>query len=247
MKRLLLSLVLTVSTMFSTVWAFNFSAVVPSGQTLYFNINSDTASVSVTYPGSYFYSPYDGYTRPTGDLVIPSSVTYNGTTYQITIIDRYAFYYCHLLTSVTIPNSITSIGSYAFSECDNLATLNFNAINCSDFNNCSNLVSCNPFGQCPISTINIGDSVKRIPAYFAYQLSSLSSITIPNSVTYIGESAFYNCHNLTTLNFNAINCGNFSRYHSFYYPFYNCNLSTINIGDSVQRIPAYFAYNNYTY
>ena len=244
MKRLLLSLVLTISTMLSTVWAYDFSAVVSSGQRLYFNINSDTVSVSVTYPASYFYSPYNGYTRPTGDLVIPSSVTYNGTTYQITIIDCYAFYYCGSLTSVTIPNSITSIGAYAFSRCDNLATLNFNAINCSNFEINSSPVSSNPFGQCPISTINIGDSVQRIPAYFAYQLTSLSSITIPNSVTYIGESAFYNCHNLTTLNFNAINCGNFSRLHSFYYPFYNCNFSTINIGDSVQRIPAYFAYNN---
>ena len=52
-----------------------------------------------------------------GVVVIPESVTYNGKTYSVTSIDRFAFFNCSGLTSVTIPNSVTSIDSYAFEYC----------------------------------------------------------------------------------------------------------------------------------
>ena len=152
-------------------------------------------------------------------------------------IPAYFAYNKSSLTSLTIPNSVTTIGTKAFYNCSDLTTLNFNAINCNDFD-----YNNHPFTSCPISTINIGDSVQRIPGYFADDRTSLTSITIPNSVTSVGESAFNNCTSLTTLNFNAINCSDFSSTSS-YHPFSGCPISTINIGDSVQRIPGYFAYN----
>ena len=99
---------------------------------------------------------------------------------------------CSSLTSVTIPNSVTSIGEQAFYNCSGLTTLNFNAINCQDFNDC-------PFSGTSLTTVNIGDSVQRIPAYFVRGCSGLTSVTIPNSVTSIGDTAFRGCSGLVSV------------------------------------------------
>ena len=78
---------------------------------IYYNINSDGTSVSVTCKGS---SPYDYSNEYSGAVTIPSEVTYEGTTYSVTAIGSWAFSFCSGLTSVEIPNSVTSIGGYAF-------------------------------------------------------------------------------------------------------------------------------------
>ena len=64
-----------------------------------------------------------------GDVFIPESVTYNGKTYPVTNIDAYAFPYCEALISVTIPKSVTSIGSRAFHHCPNLTDVYYYAEN----------------------------------------------------------------------------------------------------------------------
>ena len=58
-----------------------------------------------------------------GEVTIPSIVTYNGMTYSVTSIGDFAFDYCSSLTSVTIPNSVTSIGNYAFYGCSSLTSV----------------------------------------------------------------------------------------------------------------------------
>lgn len=242
MKKVLLSLALTFSTMLSTVWAYDFSVVVSSGHTLYFNITSNSGSYTaeVTYPGSETYGNYySGYTKPIGNLIIPSSVTYNGNTYSVTNIGDYAFYDCSSLSSVNIPNLITSIGYSAFDGCADLTSViipnSVTSIDDSAFSHCSNL-----------SSITIPNSVTYIGRKAFKNCRSLTSLTIPNNVTYIGEEAFSECRNLTTLNFNAIDCEyNFlvSEYDtSRRHPFYNCSISTINIGNSVQNMPSGFAH-----
>ena len=59
----------------------------------------------------------------TGEVTIPESITYNGTTYSVTTIGYAAFQDCRGLTSVTIPNSVTSIGDYAFYRCRGLTSV----------------------------------------------------------------------------------------------------------------------------
>ena len=85
------------------------------GKTLYYNITSDN-TIEVTY----YSSTTTDNNYVSGDVVIPSSVTNNGTTYSVTSIGDAAFSDCSSLTSVTIPNSVTSIGDYAFYLCSGL-------------------------------------------------------------------------------------------------------------------------------
>lgn len=95
------------------------------------------------------------------DIIIPASVTCDGTTYTVTGVGESAFWgYSDQLVSVTLPNTITTIGGSAFALCSNLTSINI-----------------------PSSVTTIGESA------FA-GCSSLISIAIPNSVTTIGEQAF---------------------------------------------------------
>ena len=163
-------------------------------------------------------------------VTIPNSVTSIGDS---------AFENCSGLTSVTIGNRVTSIGNSAFKYCSGLTTLNFNAIDCQDFEAYYYTFDTS------LTTVNIGDSVQRIPNNFVSGCSGLTEITIPENVTSIGDNVFAGCSNLTTLNFNAINCRDFGyRYNSSSVSPFGDHLTTVNIGDSVQRIPSYFVYGN---
>ena len=144
-------------------------------------LTSVTIPNSVTSIENYAFSGCSGLTS----VSIPNSVTSIGGR---------AFEDCSGLTSVSIGNSVTSIGSYAFRGCSNLTTLNFNAINCQDFD-----YAYAPFGGTSLTTVNIGDSVQRIPANFVRGCSGLTSVTIGNSLTSIGDRAFYECLNLSSL------------------------------------------------
>jgi hypothetical protein len=74
-------------------------------------------------PNSVLLVQHDSLRSINGDLVIPSTVTYNEEKYYVVCIDDAAFRGCEGLTSITIPNSVTSIGSYAFWDCDGLTSV----------------------------------------------------------------------------------------------------------------------------
>ena len=107
---------------------------------------------------------------------------------SVNSIGRYAFSDCGI-TSIRIPNSVISISNCAFSGCSNLISVNLpNSITTiSDyvFSHCSNLTS-----------INIPDSVSSIGNYAFYCCSSLISISISDSITEIGDGAFSGCNSL---------------------------------------------------
>ena len=86
---------------------------------VYYNITCDQ-EVEVTYFGDSYDSFDDEYE---GNVVIPSSVNYNGITYSVTSIGNYAFRLCTSLTSIEIPNSVTSIGDSAFNSCTGLTSI----------------------------------------------------------------------------------------------------------------------------
>jgi len=154
---------------------------------IYYNKNGSKATV--TYRGS---SSSDYSDRYVGNVTIPSSVTYNGTTYSVTSIGSEAFYKCYGLSNVTIPNSVTSIGYSAFSYCTGLTDITIpnsvTSIGYSTFSNCTGLTD-----------ITIPNSLTSIGTDAFYYCTGLTSITIPNSVTSIGSYAFYYCTGLTNI------------------------------------------------
>ena len=108
-------------------------------------------------------------TKYSGDIAIPSTVTYQGRTLSLIKIGDRAFYKCSALTSIEIPNSVTTIGNYAFYGCTSLVSV-----------------------EIPNSVTTIGD-------YAFCGCSSLTSVKIPNSVTEIGALAFSDCSSLTSV------------------------------------------------
>lgn len=164
------------------------ASVAPSGQTLYYIIRGDTAIV--TYPSEWFNNYWGSFTKPTGALIIPDSVTFWGTTYPVTTIGSNAFTYCTGLTSVVLPNTVKYIEEEPF------YITNITSITLSDsLKRIGNWA----FRGCNFSTINLPNSLEYIGESAFAECTSLSSIIIPSQVSFIGDEAFKNCINLTSI------------------------------------------------
>ena len=151
-----------------------------------------------------------GYTGEPDNVVIPS--TYDGK--PVTSIGDRAFQHSDL-TSITIPDGVTSIGQAAFSDCIRLTSIvipdSVTSIGQGAFYFCGNLTSIvipdsvtsigqGAFSNCiRLTSITIPDSVTSIEQSAFKYCSSLTSITIPDSVEEIGSEAFYYCSNLTSV------------------------------------------------
>ena len=219
LRTVLFVLLLSAAGMTKLYASYDFSAVCETGQTLYYNIiDAENRFVELTHPGSgqHYYS-WSGFTKPTGNIILPTNVQYDGVTYTVTSIGDYAFYECSGLTgTLTIPNSVISIGDLAFNNCsnfigalvipDSVTSIGLQAfgllekITSLTIPNSITSISDWTFCYCnELSSVNIPNSVTSIGAFaFAYS-SKLASITIGNSVTSIGEHAFSLCSRLTSV------------------------------------------------
>ena len=169
-------------------------------------------------------------------LVNGSEITELVIPDSVTSIESYAFRGCSSLTSVTIPDSVTSIGSYAFQDCSSL--LAFYGKYASSDNRCLVIDGVlSYFVPSGLTSYTIPNSITSIGDYAFYGCDGLTSVTIPNSVTYIGGSAFYGCNSLTNLTIpDSVNKIGASA-------FYGCSsLTSITIPDSVTSIGKYAFY-----
>ena len=126
------------------------------------------------------------------DAPFPNSVTSFTFGEKVEHVPAYLCYDMSVLASITIPNSVTSIGGGAFSGCSSLTSVTIpnsvTSIGTYAFQGCSSL-----------SSVTIPNNVTSIEAGAFSGCSSLTSITIPNSVTSIGSSAFDGCSSLTSV------------------------------------------------
>lgn len=177
----------------------------------------------------------------------------------LTTISDEAFKKCSKLASITIPEAVTSIGASAFAYCTQLKEVTFNAENCEKAGNLNQFI----FKGCDsIATLNIGGKVTTIPDFAFVRCSQISnplslpesltyigeraflfcskipSITIPKAVTYIGPWAFCNCNSLTTVTFNAENCTYMGSESTAVFDG-DLSLTTFYIGKNVASIPEY--------
>ena len=136
---------------------------------IYYNFSEDGATVTF---GDEFY---------VGDVLIPQTVADSlGTSYDVIAIGQKAFYNCSGVTSIVIPECVTSIQSLAFCGCSSL------------------------------TEVSIPSGVTSIGTYAFSNCSGLTSVTIPNSVKELGANVFTNCSNLATLNIDTEEVGTFS-------------------------------------
>ena len=135
---------------------------------IYYNLNEEAKTAEVTKPQ---YG--EDYSKYSGDIVIPASVTYEGKDYAVTSLGNSAFSAFYDITSIALPTSLRNIGNSAFANCNGLSAL-----------------------EIPNGVKIIGES-----AFFGCQY--LTSIVIPNSVDSIGRGAFQYCRGLVSVKFGS--------------------------------------------
>ena len=180
-----------------------------------YNLTAETREAEVTNGIKY-----------SGDITIPATITYEDVTYSVTSIGKDAFYYCYSLTAINITEGVTSIGSYAFRDCSSLTSItipeSLTSIGGYAFSGCTSLASivvaegnkvydsrggCNAIIETSTNTLLQGCSSTIIPEGVTsigssafYDCSSPTAINIPEGVTSIGEYAFRYCSSLTSIN-----------------------------------------------
>ena len=252
MKKLFVILVLLALATSASAQVYNFSAVCETGQTLYYLIIDNTNfEVALTKPGFQW--------NPSGNLIIPEAVEYQGELYTVVSISEATFLNCLELTSVEIPNSVTSIERLAIFGCESLSSCNLpnmlESIGEAAFNGCSSLsgelvipsslqnLGDGCFSGCSsLSSVVLPENMGSIPSYTFSGCSGLSGdLVIPDQCTIIGTEAFANCSSLSSLTIGQsvsfiglgafMNCTGLETIH--------CNTLTLPHSPLIQNTPYY--------
>lgn len=168
-----------------TSFAHDFEAI-NNGKTIYYNKISDT-KCAVTYYGTNATSA-----KYSGDIIIPATVTYGGTTLSVTSIDFEAFSGCSSLTSISIPEGVTEIWDDAFCDCSSLTSISLP--------NSLSFIGTWAFSFCTsLTSISLPEGLTSIDWWAFGGCTSLTSISIPESVTNIGWWVFEACSSLSSV------------------------------------------------
>ncbi len=190
----------------------------------------------------------DGDTAMTGlsgSVTIPSTVKYGGTTYKVTAIGDRAFLRCSDITSLEIPDTVTTIGELALADLnvntitipDSVETLGDNVLSGASMTSVTlssklTTIPDRAFNSCPnLREVTIPDSVTKIETYAFNSCSSLTTITIPKNVEYIGKQAFWG----SALTEVTIEGNSLTEIDNLAFAFCE-SLKTINIPSSIETI-----------
>ena len=180
MNQKLFTFILILLASFSTIYADEggYDAQI-DGVYYLFDAQNKTAKVSNNNSAYHSYS---------GDLVVPEKITWNGNQYTVTSINSYAFSN-DLITSISLPASITEIGEYAFSNCKELSSIVIpsNVVNIA-LGLCRNCTK--------LSSVTLHNNIKRIENQAFAGCESLLNLVVPNSVQYIASNSFSDVPNI---------------------------------------------------
>lgn len=244
MKKVLITIISMLLPLMASAWTSAWGTNV-NGIYYLFDSSQKTATVTCEYVIYWNGGKIDDWKKAdySGAIDIPSEVTYNEETYEVTAIGDVAFAGTDI-TSVSIPESVVSIGNRAFLNCSSLSSISIpnNVIS----------VGANAFvgtlwynsqpdgllyldnwligykGDQPIGELNITEGTKGIAGSAFYGCSHLTAVTIPNSVLSIGAFAFSGCTSLNSVELHTKTIGDwFSGFSS---------IETITFGSEVESI-----------
>lgn len=195
-----------------------------------YKVNADGATITD------FLGPVDSANNGPYDIEIPTELggctvtglgEYSFSGYLSAAQSNEPYQFGRNIHSVTIPQSVTSIGDYAFSRCEKMDSLTIN--------DAATSIGSWAFDECyKLTTLSLGKNITTIGDYAFLDCHKLDNVTIPQSVTSIGKSAFYRCYALTTLSLGE----NIEKIGS--YAFAECgHLTNVTIPEKVKTIEPY--------
>lgn len=144
------------------------------GGIVYTQLTDTTVSVT---------SNANGYT---GVVTVPATVEHDGTVYAVRGIDDRAFQACTSLTSVILPEGLTTVGGYAFNQCSALDSVALPST--------LNEIGRYAFQDCPqLTTVSLPASLRGLGKMVFASCMGLKSIYVPDGVAYVDKGCFYNC------------------------------------------------------